>query len=521
MRKRLVLLVTLGLLAAAALAWYATRRGPMDIGEFVRAARPPRIRPDYRDVVIPPNLAPLNFVVEEPGREFCVTISAADGSRIRVDSTTPSLVIPAEPWRKLLESHRGQPLDFDVYVRCCDCEARTRFQTFRVTVADAEIDRYVVYRLIRPVYNLYVHMGIYQRDLESYEETRILGNASFKNGCVNCHAFAQRSPDRMLLQVRGEGVTSMVLVRDGAVEKVNTKAFGGNPAAYSAWHPNGRAIAFSINTLQQFFHSLGEVRDVYDWGSDIGVYLADSNAVITSPKLADPLRLETFPAWSPDGRWLYFCSAPPLPLERFREIRYDLQRIRYDPERESFGELETVLTAKEAGGSLLEPAVSPDGRFLLVTICDCGSFPVYQRSADMALLDLRSLPTPRLQRLACNSPESDSWHAWSSNSRWIVFASKRRDGVFGRIYLSYISETGAASNPVLMPQSDPTFYDSCLNNYNRPELICAPIRIRERDIARAILAASKTKDAISRGGPAASAEPESQQYQPADEKGPQ
>jgi hypothetical protein len=508
------------LLGLAALAWYEMRPRTVDLRNSIPVHRAPRIRPEYRDLVIPPNIAPLNFVVEEPGRQFCVEISAADGSRVRAVSDTSSLVLPVEPWRTLLQSHRGQPLGFDVYVRGDDGRW-SRFDSFRNTVADAEIDRYAVYRLIRPVYNLYLHMGIYQRDLESYEETRILGNASFNGGCVNCHAFANQSPDRMLLQVRGEGITGMVLVRDGAVEKVNTKAFGGAPAAYSAWHPGGRAIAFSINTLSTFYHSVGEPRDVYDWGSDIGVYLVDSNAVITSPNLADPLRLETFPAWSPDGRWLYFCSAPPLPLERFREIRYDLLRIRYDPERESFGELETVLAAKDAGGSLLEPAVSPDGRFLLVTVCDCGSFPVYQRSADLGLIDLRSLPAPRLQRLACNSPEADSWHAWSSNSRWIVFASKRRDGVFGRLYFSHISESGAASSPVLMPQSDPTFYDSCLNNYNRPELIRAPIRVSERDIARAILAAGKTKDAIPRAGPAPHGHPGWRDYQPVEEKGPQ
>ena len=518
MRKRLLLLGALGLLLAAAWVGYATRREAVDIRDFAQLARPPRIRPDYRGLVIPPNLAPLNFAVEEPGRQFCLKISAADGDSLSVASDTPSLEIPIGPWRKLLQAHRGKPLDFDLYARGDDGRW-SRFETFRNTVADAEVDRYAVYRLIRPVYNYFVRMGIYQRDLESYEETPVLRNAAFKNGCVNCHAFASGSPDRMLLQVRGGGTTGMVLVREGAVETVNTKAFGGNPAAYSAWHPGGRAIAFSINALQQFFHSLGEPRDVFDWGSDIGLYLVDSNTVITSPKLADPMRLETFPAWSPDGRWLYFCSAPPLSLERFREVRYDLFRIRYDPERESFGGLEAVLAAKEAGGSLLEPAVSPDGRFLLFTICDYGSFPVFQRSADLALLDLGALPARRFQRLACNSPESDSWHAWSSNSRWIIFASKRRDGVFGRLYLSYVGEDGAAcGEPVLVPQRDPAFYDSCLNNYNRPELIKAPIRVHERDLARAILAAGETKEAACQTGPAAQGHPDSGDYQPAEEK---
>ena len=39
--------------------------------------RPPRIDPDYTDVVIPPNLAPLNFSVREPGTAFRVDIGSA------------------------------------------------------------------------------------------------------------------------------------------------------------------------------------------------------------------------------------------------------------------------------------------------------------------------------------------------------------------------------------------------------------------------------------------------------------
>jgi hypothetical protein len=96
------------------------------------------------------------------------------------------------------------------------------------------------------------------------------------------------------------------------------------------------------------------------------------------------------------------------------------------------------------------------------------------------------LSTRSYTRLEINSPRSESWHSWSSNSRWIVFASKRRDGVFARLYFSFVDEHGCVHKPVLLPQQDPTFYDRFLKTYNAPELTPAPVPATQRAIAHAI-----------------------------------
>jgi hypothetical protein len=113
-----------------------------------------------------------------------------------------------------------------------------------------------------------------------------------------------------------------------------------------------------------------------------------------------------------------------------------------------------------------------------------GNFPIYQPSSDLFMIDLANR---QIRRLEINSPEADTWHCWSSNSRWIVFSSKRRDGLFARPYFSYCDTTGRFSKPLLLPQQDPAFYDSFLKTYNLPELIQEPIRVSERDFAEAIL----------------------------------
>jgi hypothetical protein len=81
-----------------------------------------------------------------------------------------------------------------------------------------------------------------------------------------------------------------------------------------------------------------------------------------------------------------------------------------------------------------------------------------------------------------NSESSESWHSWSSNSRWIAFSSKRAGGPFTRCYLSFVDEAGRARKPFVLPQSDPEVYDYSLKIFSLPELLSAPV-----PVSRAIL----------------------------------
>ncbi len=467
--------------------------------EATAVPRPPRIVPDYCGTVVPPNIAPLNFLVDEPGTEYWARIRADRGEPIDVASRTGSIEIPLRAWRSLLKANRGGKLIFEVCVRGSDRQW-TRFEPVENTIADAEIDRYVCYRLIRPIHILRVDVGIYQRDVQTYQESVVVSNRSFGRGggCVNCHTFAPHHPDRMILHSRGTGELSdlngMIVVREGRVTKVDSRKLvldaeskrgrvTKSMAGYIAWHPNGQVAAFGAGDMIQFFHAVGQNRDVFDVESDLALYHADSSTVTTAPAISRADRVETFPTWSPDGRYLYFCSTDPMPVERHREVRYDLMRIRYDAESRRFGDLEPVLLAKDTGLSISEPRISPDGRWLLFCMSDYGEFPVFQPSSDLYLMDLG---TRGYRRLDINSPRSESWHSWSGNSRWIVFASKRRDGVFGRLYFSFVDEEGRAHKPVLLPQKDPTFYDRFLKTYNAPELTPTPVPATQRQLVEAI-----------------------------------
>ena len=85
-----------------------------------------------------------------------------------------------------------------------------------------------------------------------------------------------------------------------------------------------------------------------------------------------------------------------------------------------------------------------------------------------------------------NSKKSDTYHSWSSNSRWFVFASKRDDGLYGKPYFCYIDKNGKAHKPFCLPQKDPTFYDNFLKSYNVPELGKGRVPFDASDVAKTL-----------------------------------
>jgi hypothetical protein len=308
---------------------------------------------------------------------------------------------------------------------------------------------------------------------------------------VNCHTFCSNRTDKVLIGIRGAVYGSSALLVEGDnVRKIGTK-FG-----YTSWHPSGKLAAFSVNKVRQIFHSAAsEVRDVLDFDSLISYYILESESVKTAPNLAKKDRLETYPAWSADGRYLYFCSAPvtwsdkAVVPESYDRIKYDLVRTSYDVDSDQWGPLETVLSAEDTGLSILLPRISPDGRWLLFCMCDYGCFPVYRQSSDLYMMDLEAAKQTgqyKYRRLDINSSESESWHSFSSNSRWIVFSSKRNSGVFTRTYIAYIDKSGKVHKPIRLPQKDPTYYDSCLWTYSVPELITEPVRATREKLGRVV-----------------------------------
>lgn len=220
--------------------------------------RTPVIFPDYSGTVIPPNIAPLNFIVEQPAGPVRATIRGQDGEAIAIKGRRQCIQIPARAWRKLPEANRGKNLRLEIQVKNTAGEWEN-LAPLTNAVAKETMDGYLVYRLLKPLYNYYSELGIYQRNLENFEEVPVLQNTSFGRGCLNCHTFLNNEPSRMAIQIRHQASGNpLLLVISNEVFRV------ARTSGYSSWHPSGRLIAYSANKLSLFFHTAGECRDVSD-----------------------------------------------------------------------------------------------------------------------------------------------------------------------------------------------------------------------------------------------------------------
>jgi hypothetical protein len=466
-----------------------------DVGNPQVIHRLPRIEPDYTGTVIPPNIAPLNFVIQESGYQYHVDVGGPGENTVEINSDKPDIRIPISQWKELLGRSKGKEIYFVVAVRD-SLNQWVRYDTIRNQVARENIDPYLVYRRMPPLYMQWKRMGIFQRNIENFDEEQILDNKPLNNGCFNCHSFLQNSPDTWIIHLRIAPSTGMLLHRNGKTVLVKTQTeFNKAPAGHPAWHPSGRYIACSVYKVKQFFHSEGVNRDALDLTSDIILYNVDSNTVTASQSIADTNRFETYPAWSPDGKWLYFCSTARFDTtetfkdHNYKNVKYDLMRIGFDPETATFGTLETFLSSTETGKSITFPRFSPDGRYLLFTMSAYGQFPLARSNGDLYIMELQS---KQIRKLACNSDRSDSYHSWSSNGRWFVFSSRRDDGITARPYFSYFDEQGNDHKAFILPQENPALYESLLETFNIPELVTGPIPESPQNLIRIVRATDQS-----------------------------
>jgi hypothetical protein len=442
----------------------------------------PEIYPDYAGVTVPEGFAPLNFEVSTPGVDALqVDFAGAKGGELTVKGET-DIDIPLDAWHRLLHQNAGDSLRVSVSARANG--HWTTYRSFGVHVSTDSIDYGLNYRLIAPGYEVYSRMGIYERDLSNFEEHAVLQNTRV-DGCMNCHAYNRGNPERMSLHIRGtHGAT--LLRTDGhmGVYQTSTSKTLGS-CVYPYWHPEGRYIAYSTNTTRQGFH-IGQHKrlEVFDQASDVLVYDTQKNELILSDSLTRDSIWETFPAFSSDGRSLYFCAATAKEIPaQVKEIRYNLCRVDFDAATGRIGErIDTLIYAEQEAKSISFPRPSYDGKYLVYTLSDYGNFSIWHPEADLWLLDLRTGDRRPISEV--NSPDVESYHGWSANSRWMVFSSRRDDGLFTRLYLTHIDAQGRFSKPVMLPQRHPgKYYREQFNSYNIPEFVIRPVELDQMKAA--------------------------------------
>lgn len=442
----------------------------------------PPITPDYTEVTLPPNIAPPCFCMDDSCNATEIrAIFKADNEEICVRSHNGQIAISISKWQRLVESSTT----IAVHIQAKTNNKWTEYAPFNMFVAKERIDPYIAYRLIEPGYETWNEMGIYQRCLENYEESAIITNKTTGYGCMNCHSFCKQNPDKMLFHIRAD-FGGTYIIDNNQIEKLNTKTSQTLSAlVYPSWHPSGKYVAFSVNNTKQMFHTTNRNRvEVMDYASDVVVYDVDKHEIITSEQLSSKSVFETFPTFSPDGKTLYYCAADTVVIpNQYNQVKYSICSVGFDADKRAFNNVvDTLFSAQRNGASASFPRVSPDGKYLMFTLSAYGNFSIWHKDADLYLINLQNKNFKPLTAL--NSNDVESYHSWSSNSRWVVFSSRRLDGLYTRPFIAYIDANGDAHKPFVLPQNNSDYYTLLLKSYNIPEFISGKVEASEYQIGQ-------------------------------------
>lgn len=440
-----------------------TRSYRQECGKTVWMDIPAPIFPDYADtLVLPPNIAPLNFKISGDSLQrgpYLVKLYAASPSGSLLDSlqlkTRRFVHFGITSWKRLLQKAAECEgcLLTDIYAYEKDTPIRYRRKIWHV-VSDS-IDPFLTYRLGAHDENPCLQLQVYERSLENFSKRLLMDNRFTENNCMNCHTNSDNNANKMLVHLRGPHAGTL-LFKDGQFIKIALP--DGYPdlrLAYPSWNRSGRYIAFASTRIMAFPHANRyRTQDlIADTLGKILIYDVEKNRLFSSPELMDERYEFSFPAWSADGKTLYFCRTEKL--SELRDFQYNLLSIPFDEATGIFGKAKTVYDFKSKEKSVSMPQVCPNGRYILATTLLLGSFPS-QNQGNLCLIDLW---TGKMQETdILNSADGEKYHSWSSNGRWVVFGSKRINGGTAAIYIAYFDRRGRFSKPFVLPQEEDNFY---------------------------------------------------------------
>ena len=455
------------------------------VRETVKSDKEPEIWPDYSGVTIPVEIAPMNFsFIGTAYNYLSLGVKGSKGGSMEVEGKYIDMDI--DLWHELTEENKGGYLEF--YLSVIMQGVKTDYKPFKMYVSDSPLEEYgLTYRKIAPGYVLYGKMGLYCRCLSDFSEDAILENTADYGICINCHTSNRTNQNDFTFHIRGHQHGGTVICHDGKYKVYDTKtAKTLGSAVYPYWHKDGRFLAFSTNNTFQIFHAANPKRiEVFDKNSDLQIYDTQTNEFVLSDEIKNDSVMETFPVFSADGNELYFCQTNRKGDQYFLEdLRYVIMKAGFDSNTGKVtGKKDTLIYHR--GKSVTLPRPSYDGKYLMYTVANYGTFPIWHKEADLYLYSFADSVARPLTEV--NSDFSDSFHNWSANSKWFVFTSRRIDGLFTRLYISSVDDKGNCTKPFLLPQRNPLkYYNDLFMSYNTPDFAKDKVDVSSVSLKKAI-----------------------------------
>ena len=484
MRRRIVIPVVVAVALAASLLIAGGEREPSTRAIVAAGTRGARLRITYpsEGTLFPPESVAPTFVWEDATRDvdrwYVVVRDDAGGDVLRAAVDVPRWRPSEESWRRI--KRRSAERDAEVTVAGVDrakratilSSARVRIRTSKDEVGDSLFYREVPLPFLSAVQDpSRIRWRFGTIDSESGPPI-VLQNLPV---CGNCHSFADDGSVLGLDVDYGNDkgayaimpVSKVMVMND---EKIITWAdyrredgeltFG----LLSRVSPTGRYVISTVKDrsvfvaipdlmISQLFFPIRGILVVYD---------RETKTYAALPGADDPRYVQTNAVWSPDGRYVVFARAkahhagrldrtngalvdetdvPEFTVEK-KPFRYDLYRVPFNDG--NGGTPEPLRGASGDGTSNFFPKYSPDGRWIV--FCKARSYMLLQPDSELYIVPAEGGVARRLRH---NTARMNSWHSWSSNSRWLVFSSKV-NGPYTQLFLTHVDENGNDSPPVLL-----------------------------------------------------------------------
>jgi tetratricopeptide (TPR) repeat protein len=471
----------LSLVAVAALVPAIAGAGPLPAAKTVAASRLRIGYPADGTLFPPDSVAPTVVWTDETEHvdRWNVVVRDHAGADVVAASVDAARWRPSEDdWKRIKERNVEQ--DAELAVVGVDhlapatvlSSARVRIRTSKDPVGDALFYREVPLPFLTAVQDPSRIRWRFGTIDEENGPPIVLQNLPV---CGNCHSFADNGSTLGLDVDYGNDkgayavlpVSKHMLLNDAKIitwadykREDGELTFG----LLSRVSPTGRWVVSTVKDrsvfvaipdlmISQLFFPIKGILVVYD---------RETKTFAPLPGADDPKYVQSNAVWSPDGKEIVFARAtayrserlaqqnsalidekdvPEFTVER-RPFRYDLYRIPFNGGKG--GKPEPVRGASGNGMSNYFPKYSPDGKWIVFT--KSKTYMLLQPDSELYIIPAKG---GEARRLRYNTARMNSWHSWSSNSRWLVFSSKV-NGPYTQLFLTHIDENGNDSPPVLL-----------------------------------------------------------------------
>jgi len=228
---------------------------------------------------------------------------------------------------------------------------------------------------------------------------------------------------------------------------------------------DGRYIMVTIKDRVVFekFEDLEYSQLFFPVNGMLAVYDTQTKEIHELPGANDPDFVQTNAIWTPDDKYIIFARTKALPypekdpkhesvitdesitadfVSGKKDFKYDLFKIPFNDGKG--GKPEPIEGASNNGKSNYFPTVSPDGKWIVY--CQANNYMMLRPDSRLYIVPVNGGES---RKLKCNLPNLNSWHDWSPNGKWLVFASKSFS-IFTDLFLTHIDAEGNASVPVLI-----------------------------------------------------------------------